>query len=132
MFLNEMSRPQQDAFFELAWRLMSVDGIHEAELAVIRSLRAQLSLSQEWAADVTVPLPSLLGALGERRARRAALLELLGIAYSDGDYSAGEQDFLADVADTFDLSALWVERAERWVQAQIALSHDATALIEED
>lgn len=129
MFLNRLGAQEQETFLSAAARLMAVDGVHEAEQAAMRTLLVSAGMPPTWEPDQETPLPELLGQIVSAEARRATLLELLGMAHADTVYGPEERDFIQGAAAIMGISEVEVALMESWVARQLALAAEAERLL---
>lgn len=90
MFLSTLNIEQQQAFLGLARLFVEADGqLASQEKAMLEVMKAEMGLSE----DIEVPtdnLPNLLKPFDSKPAKAAALLEIIGLGYSDNDFHPQE------------------------------------------
>lgn len=118
MFLSMLDNDQQRAFAVLANRMVAADGtVNVEEREALRRLRAELRVTDS---DLEDRDESVLAAVFDsRRAKVVALLELLGLAYSDREFHLDEQSMITAVAHEMAISADDLGRLNRWVQEHV-------------
>jgi hypothetical protein len=130
MFLNLLDQDEKRAFAELAERMIEADGlVIGREEAALAALEAEMGMPRRGATGRSVA--ELAGVFGNRRSKVAALLELLGLGYSDTDFSLGEKSLAAEVARHMGLSAADLGEIEAWVTAHVNLVKRALVLMRE-
>jgi tellurite resistance protein len=128
MFLSQLTPPQQDAFLQLAAQLVAVDGHFSVEEQVMLS---ELAISTvDWVPGEVIPIAELIEAFDEPRSQAAALLELIRLAYADGDYGTEERAFIASLAQRMAITGERLARMEAWVVRRLALMAEGLALLE--
>ena len=130
MFLAMLNDDQQRAFSTLAFRMVAADGsISAEERRAIRRLRAELRVEEAGTDDRDES--ALATVFDTRRAKYAALLELLGLAHSDREFHLDEQSMVTAVAHEMDVSADELARLDRWVQDYVRHVESALAMMAE-
>lgn len=115
MFLAMLNDDQQRAFSALAYRMVAADGsISAEERQAVRRLRSELRVSESGADERDET--ELARAFDTRRAKYAALLELLGLAHSDREFHLDERSMVTVVAHEMDVAADDLERLDLWVR----------------
>lgn len=132
MFLDRLSAADQRVFLDLAVRLIKVDGVHDAEKALLGGLLIQMGVEQSWTSNPEPSTLSLLDQISGRAARAAALMELLGIAWADTEYGEEERAFIAQAAQRWQISRTRLALMESWVVRQIALMEEGEQLVGRD
>lgn len=131
MFLGMLSSDEKRAFARLARMLIEADGIVvEAEATALAALEGEMGLAtgeQSDEQDVT----RLAESFGSRRAKVGALLELIGLGYSDSRFSVDEKSLVTVVAHDMGLSADDLGRIDAWVKEHVRHVEDALALMGE-
>jgi uncharacterized tellurite resistance protein B-like protein len=132
MFLHALEPAEVHAFLGIAKHLIDADGRRDdAELRMLRFAEAETGVG---AADVPscAPSASVAQVVRTRRSRRAVLLELLGLAYADGEYHPHEREVIRAVSALFDVGDAELVKMEDWVQRQIALAAEANRFMSEE
>jgi len=128
MFLAMLNDEQQRAFSALAYRMVAADGsISAEERQAVRRLRSELRVSESGADDRDET--ELARAFDTRRARYAALLELLGLAHSDREFHLDERSMITAVAHEMEVPADELERLDRWVRDYVRHVESALELM---
>lgn len=128
MFVQYLNERQQGALLHYAHEVMRSDNVVEAEeLLQLKELRAQTHSGVE-AEDV--PLDELPGVFEDRLSQVVLLLELVGVAYSDSDFSVQESHLVARIADVLNIDKEDVlGHIESWVRRQYLMMDEARRLM---
>lgn len=128
MFLNLLDNDEKLAFVELAERMIEADGLvigrEEASLA---ALKAEMGTPSEAIGGRTTE--ELAGVFKGWRSKVVALLELIGLGYTDTSFSIGEQSLVDQVAQTMGMSEKELASIEEWVQEHVSLIRRALILM---
>jgi hypothetical protein len=128
MFLGVLTTEQKRAFVALAEQMITADAISVgSEADALATLYREMGVerSSEQAA-----VEQLVGAFDSRQARVAALLELIGLGYSDANYCVDEKSFVATVAREMNLTSE-LPRLEEWVKTHVDHIEAALAMMHE-
>ena len=94
MFLSLLDDKEKRAFAELAEKMIAADGIVVGrEAATVAALKGEMGIPT--AVDADNNLESLAEAFTSRRSKVAALLELIGLGYSDTSFSVTERSLVS-------------------------------------
>lgn len=129
MFLDRLAAPEREALLSVAARLLAVDGVNDAEWSALSALTAQAGVGPRWAPDTSATIDALLGRIQKPTSRRAALLELLGLAHADRTYADEERAFIEHAAEVLAISPTTLALMENWVVRQLALAREAELLL---
>lgn len=131
MFLNLLDDDQKMAFAALAELMIESDGIvvgHEA--ATLGALKGEMALT-----DAPVSsgrsVSDLAAVFADRRSRMVALLELVGLGYSDTSFSGTERSLVSEIAREMGIGAQDLARIEGWVQGHMEHIRSALVLMRE-
>lgn len=131
MFLTLLTEKQKTSFLALARRLIQCDErLLSEEENLIELMNREMGFSREFVVQPR-EITELLHEFNTRKARVAALLELLGLAHSDGDYGKEEKRLIEQIAAGFDISTEEVLAMENWALRQLALAYEATQFFSE-
>lgn len=125
MFLHELTAEQQRAFLVLARQVIAADDrLALQEVERLEALYRETGLPAE-----TAHAPDVVGDLNYMfdtlRTRAVALLELLLVAHTDGEYEGREQAALDHVAEAMGVpEALWTD-LQGWAARYAALVREA-------
>lgn len=130
MYLNLLDDDEKRAFAELAEKMIEADGLvigrEESSLA---SLKAEMGMSD--ASSGSRGAEELAGVFKSRRAKVAALLELIGLGYSDTAFSVSEESLVNTVANQMAISPDELQDIEDWVKEHFGLIRRALILMRE-
>ncbi len=131
MFLSILNDEEKRAFTILAGHMIDADGIVVAsELEALSALRREMGLPESRQSNDR-DIGRLTAAFQSRRAKVAALLELIGLGYSDANFSVGEESFVNSVAREMGLERRDVVQLDAWVRQHVQHVEEALALMEE-
>lgn len=128
MFIAILTATERVAFAALAHALVHADGrLVEEEAAVL----ARLGIESGSAVPdpIAMTLDEAIGEIDGDAARRAAMLELMGIGWADGALADAEAVLLDRIADAWGLDSSTRSAMIDWVARQVALVEEASALI---
>ena len=104
MFMNLLNDDQKAAFATLAEMMITSDGIVVGrEAATLGALKGEMGLTDDAAATGS-SVADLATAFTDRRAKMVALLELVGLGYSDTSFSGTERSLVSEVARAMDVA----------------------------
>jgi len=128
MFLNVLDMDEKRAFAELAKRMVEADGIVIGrEAASLAALNAEMGNAEIDDSDRSVA--ELAGVFKSNRTKTAALLELVGLGYSDTNFNVGEKSLVTTIAHEMGLGAEEVAQIEGWVKEHVDLVRRALVLM---
>ena len=128
MYLNLLDDDEKRAFAELAERMIEADGLVVGrEQAAVAALKAEMGLAD--AREGVRTVDELAGVFKDRRSKIAALLELIGLGYSDTSFSVDEESLVNAVANRMAISPDELHNIEAWVQEHFALVRRALILM---
>ena len=131
MFLQHLSPDQRSAFLNLAYRLIAADGhLHSAELQALTAMAARAAVPSDWQLSRDSSDDELAATFPTYRSRAAVLMELLGLAYADTEYSEPERVFVREVATSLAISPDRLALMEGWVVRQLLLAEEGNQLLE--
>ncbi len=127
MFLNLLDSDEKRAFAELAEKMIEADGLvigrEEASLA---ALKAEMGITGGGGGR---GVEELAGVFHSWRSKVAALLELIGLGYSDVNYSVNEKSMVDVIARQMGLSSDELASIESWVRDHVSLVRRALILM---
>ena len=128
MFLTMLNETEQQAFATLAQRLVAADEVLTSEeVQALDALWREMGFERPVADERDES--ALAAVFGTRRSRVVALLELLGLAYADRDFSLDEESMITTVAHEMGIDAVDLDRLDRWVEAHVRHLDSALALM---
>ena len=130
MYLNLLDDDEKRAFAELAEKMIEADGlVIGREAAALAALKAEMGMSDAGGGDHTPD--ELAGVFKSRRSKVAALLELIGLGYSDTSFSVSEESLVNTVANQMAVSPDDLHQIEDWVKDHFSLIRRALILMRE-
>ena len=118
MFLGALNNDEKKAFAGLAQKMIETDGIVVGEeKEALAALKLELGGAEAGSQDVA----ELAAAFGTRQAKVAALLELIGLGFSDAKYSVEESSFITSVAEAMGIDNDEIPQLESWVREHVCL-----------
>lgn len=128
MFLAMFSDEQKHAFLTCAHRVIAADGVVVGEeRAALAAMTTEMGISNIDLDDRDET--ALAAVFDSRRTRVVALLELLGLAHSDHEYTLDEESFITVLAHEMGLDAAELARLDDWVQRHVTLIEEALELM---
>ena len=130
MYLNLLDTDEKIAFAELAERMVEADGIVIGrEAAALASLKAEMGVSGSHSGGRSVD--DLAGVFKSRRSKVAALLELIGLGYSDISFHVTEESLANAVANQMAITPDELQQMEDWVKEHVNLVRRALIMMRE-
>ena len=127
MFVDRLNAKQQGVFLFLAEQLISADGqLDSREAEILGAIKSQMSSSIE---KEECPMSDLPSIFNERHASVSLVLELIGIAYADGECHPTERKFCSELAEIIGINASDFANMEDWCQRQISLIAEAKSMM---
>lgn len=133
MFLNSLNPTEKDNFMKLAVAVIKADGIvEESEKQILFAYANEMQISvcnldeqndndsfiKEFAANSTP------------QTKRIVFLELLALAFADGNYTTEEKALVQQIASTFELNKAFIEQAINLEDAYVAVYMSLVNLVE--
>jgi hypothetical protein len=130
VYLNLLDDDEKVAFAELAEMMIKADGlVIGREAAALAALKAEMGMSDSQDSGRTVE--DLASVFKGRRSKVAALLELIGLGYSDTSFSLGEESLVNSVANRMAIGPDDLAQIEEWVRDHFGLIRRALILMRE-
>jgi hypothetical protein len=130
MFLNLLENEEKKAFAVLAERMIQTDGIVVGSEAVaIAALKGEMGIASADAGDLSVE--ELAGVFASRRSKVVALLELIGLGYSDTSFHVTERSLVWTAAAGMGVTADELAHLEGWVQKYVELVRQGMVFMRE-
>ena len=130
MYLNLLDDDEKRAFAELAEKMIEADGlVIGREAAALAALKAEMGMSEAEGSGRSAD--DLAGVFKSRRSKVAALLELIGLGYSDTSFSVSEESLVNTVANQMAISPDDLHEIEDWVKDHFSLIRRALILMRE-
>jgi hypothetical protein len=126
MFLTLLNDRQKTAFLALAGRVIRSDARLSLDENGLRDLiNREMGLPRDLAIQ-PAEIKDVVKEFDSRNPRIAVLLELLGLAYSNGDCSKESKRMIEQIAAEFAVSDSELLAMENWALRQLALACEAT------
>ena len=130
MFLNLLNNDEKLAFAALAGKMIEADGIVIGrEAATLAAFKAEMGIGAE--SEDTRTVEDLAAVFHDRKSKTAALLELIGLGYSDTNFNLTERSLVTAAARQMGVDADELAKLEEWVQNHVRLVREAMALMRE-
>jgi hypothetical protein len=130
MFLNLLDSNEKLAFAELAERMIESDGIVVGrEASALAALKAEMGVAGE--SQDNRGVEELAAVFSSRRSKVAALLELIGLGYSDTSFSVTERSLVSEAAQAMKVSGRELFGIESWVENHVEMIKRALVMMRE-
>ena len=130
VYLNLLDDDEKRAFAELAEKMIEADGlVIGREASALAALKAEMGVTEAGGKGGTVE--ELAGVFKSRRSKVAALLELIGLGYSDTAFSVSEESLVNTVANQMAVAPDDLHQIEDWVRDHFSLIRRALILMRE-
>jgi len=130
VYLNLLDDDEKRAFAELAEKMIEADGlVIGREASTLAALKAEMGAIETGGGERTPQ--DLAGVFKSRRSKVAALLELIGLGYSDTAFSVSEESLVNTVANQMAISPDELQDIEDWVKEHFSLIRRALILMRE-
>lgn len=133
MFLNSLNPTEKDNFMKLAMTLIKADGVVEESEKQILSAYANEMQIQVSSLDEQCDTDKVIKELAKSsslKTRRIIFVELLALAFADGNYVAEEKELLKCLANAFGLDKTFIDRAVNLEDAYVAAYMSLVNLVE--
>lgn len=133
MFLNSLNPTEKDNFMKLAVAVIKVDGVVEESEKQIMSAYAHemqipiCNLNEQCDTDSIIKEFAINSTL---KTKRIVFVELLALAFVDGNYAAEEKEFVKQLADAFEFDRAFIEQAFNLEDAYVATYMSLVNLVE--
>jgi tellurite resistance protein len=132
MFLRDFEQAEQQAFIFFANEVIKADSkIDEKELDLLKALQNEFSEIVEYKEN-KISEEDAIRALGKYSSKVSAVIELIGIALSDGEYSEDEKVYLKRISTKLGISDGKFLLLENWVLRQSALLEEVKYFLSEE
>ena len=133
MFLNSLNPTEKDNFMKLAVALIKADGVVEESEKQILSAYANEMLIPIFNLDEQCDVDSIIkefAMTSTPQTKRIIFLELLALAFADGNYATEEKALLQQLADAFEFDKAFIEQAINLEDAYVAAYMSLVNLVE--
>lgn len=132
MFLHHLSENEKKAFLTLAKEFILVDGVlSQEEEALINVMKAEMGIEEGYP-EGQKSREELFREFKTRKSQIAAIIEMQGLGYANMEYHTAEQEFVQQMADTFNVNEEDLSKIDDWVVRQVALLYEANELWAEE
>lgn len=131
MFLSQLNQKERLAFQQLAYYLVSFNGVTEEEAAMLAATDQEMGVASN-PSDRSTDLEDLCSRFESGFSQRIALIELLLLAKADGYVCEKETDFASQVTAHFRLPAETVEQAQQWVDVMVKHYMEAVTFLNQE
>lgn len=129
MFLASLNDEQKKAFLAIGMKIIGADShLDVREREMIQGMRYEMGLFH----PLELPhssIEDLAKTFDSKRSQSIVLLESIGLAYSDGDYTEKEKKILRALALSFNISEEEATEMENWVLDYKKLIKKAEAIL---
>lgn len=123
MFLNSLSPTEKDNFMRLAVAVIKADGVVEEYEKQILSAYANEMLIPIFNLDEQCDVDSIIkefAMTSTPQTKRIIFLELLALAFVDGNYAAEDKTLIQQLADAFEFDRAFIEQAVKLEDTYVA------------
>ena len=123
MFLNSLNPTEKDNFMKLAVAVIKADGVVEESEKQILSAYANEMLIPICNLDEQCDVDSIIKEFAMTSTpltKRIIFLELLALAFADGNYATEEKTLVQQLADAFEFDRAFVKQAINFEDTHVA------------
>lgn len=123
MFLNSLNPTEKDNFMKLAVAVIKADGVDEESEKQILSAYANEMQIQVCNLDEQCDADSIIKEFAMTltpQTKRIIFLELLALAFVDGNYAAEDKTLIQQLADAFEFDRACIEQAVKLEDTYVA------------
>ena len=133
MFLNHLTPKEKHGFLELALIAIRADNlVSDEELQAVEELRMELGMDEAQFQTAVKRAPSFeraINAFTTQEARRRAFLELVVLAFVDGEYDPSENAFLQKAQVGLQIPDPVRDRCYAWALQMCKLRDEALSIM---
>jgi tellurite resistance protein len=131
MFLKSLSQREKEAFLELAYYMANIDGdFAKEEREMIDFYLLEMEIEDNITLNSIRSLDEILGEFQSQYSKKVAMLEIIGIVYSDDILDESEDEVLREMARRFNFSNTTLEIYKNWTKSMLALTNQGHLLLE--
>lgn len=123
MFLNSLNPTEKDNFIKLAVAIIKADGVvEESEKQILSAYAKEMQIpvcSLEEQGD-TVKIIKEFAETSTYQTKKIIFLELLALAFADGNYAVEEKTLVQQLANAFKFDQTFIEQAINLEDAYVA------------
>lgn len=133
MFLNSLNSTEKDNFMKLAVAVIKADDVvEESEKQILSAYANEMqipvcNLDEQYDTDSIIKEFAMTSTL---QTKRIIFLELLALAFADGNYAAEEKALVQQLADAFEFDRAFIEQAINLEDAYVAAYMSLVNLVE--
>lgn len=133
MFLNSLNPTEKDNFMKLAVAVIKADGVvEEPEKQILSAYANEMqipvcNLDEQCDADNIIKEFAMTST---SQTKRIVFLELLALAFADGNYAAEEKALVQQLADAFEFDKAFIEQAINLEDAYVVAYMSLVNLVE--
>lgn len=133
MFLNSLNPTEKDNFMKLAVAVIKADGVvEEPEKQILSAYANEMqipvcNLDEQCDADNIIKEFAMTST---PQTKRIVFLELLALAFADGNYAAEEKALVQQLADAFEFDKAFIEQAINLEDAYVVAYMSLVNLVE--
>lgn len=132
MFLNQLNEEEKLAFSSLSIHIAEAnDIIEDSEKLMILEFRKEMEFDDDEGFDL-MNLDSAIAVFSKSNEsiKKKVLIELLGMAYADGDYDVSEKKLIGDFAEAVGLSKAVLETETKLIIDYLKLLSEIVDTVE--
>lgn len=133
MFLNSLNSTEKDNFMKLAVAIIKSDGlVEESEMQILSAYANEMQIPF-CSLDEQVDNDKLINEFAKNstpQTKRIVFLELLALAFIDGNYAVEEKSLVQQIASAFELDKEFIEQAINIEDAYVAAYMSLVNLVE--
>ncbi len=119
MFLNILEKKEKEAYFTLAKKLIHADNqIAHQESVLLQAMQQEMQWDTEklkYIPDNT-SIKTLCDIFLEKRTRVCAIMELIGIAFVDGEFVTAEQELIYEIGNCLQMDEQEINMYIDWAK----------------
>ena len=132
MYLNLINEEGKHLFLKLAKAICNADGdFAESERAMISKYCQEMKIedSKEVTDNNSKGTIKNLAAITDEREKKIIVLELIGLAYVDNQFSKEEEKIIRDMVETFAIDGDYVKQCNQIVKKYIDIQREFNHLV---
>ncbi|MBF0278970.1 MAG: hypothetical protein HQM13_14310 [SAR324 cluster bacterium] len=131
MFLNQFNHSQKLAFLKLAKHVARVDDakIDSFEMETLSLMSKEMEIAVHEVDDMAYDFDKLYEKFDDSASKNICLIELIEVAFSNGNFHLNQSRFIESLARDFGFDAAHVKNLKEWVSSMLGLFKSAEKLI---
>ena len=113
MFLNSLNSKEKDNFMKLAVALIKADGVVDISEKEILDVYANEMRIKSYDLEILTNIDDIIKEFATEstsQTKRVIFVELLALAYADGEYVVEERNIIQKLAEAFELDKDFIEK----------------------